>query len=329
MTSAKPAISVITPTFNRRSLLAETMDSMAAQTTMDWEHLIVDDGSDDGTAEDVLRRAAQDPRVRYLPRAGAVAGANVCRNQGAAAAKADLLVFLDSDDLLDPDCLRRRIALMDRNRDLDFAVTRTGVFVQRVDDLGRELDPRMLGDDLLRFLFFETPWQTTASTWRREAFERLGGFDEALPSWQDVDLHVRAIAGGLRYLRFPEVDHHMRWQEDPAKASAQQRRAPAHLAAAEDLLVKFERVVREGPGMNWLRQRALCSLYFFVAEGWMRAGDRPAALRVWRKMRERRLGSAFLHASGAALLAAGVPGGRVAHKWKGWMHLRSDPELVP
>ena len=87
--------------------------------------------------------------------------------------------------------------------------------------------------------------------------------------------------------------------------------------------------------MNWVRQRALCSLYFFVAESWLAAGSLSAALRSWKQIRRRPLGSRALHLSGAALLvvrALGSPGrrvgGRIAHKWKGWMRLRTNPELV-
>jgi hypothetical protein len=87
--------------------------------------------------------------------------------------------------------------------------------------------------------------------------------------------------------------------------------------------------------MTWTRQRALCSLYFFVAENWVNAGDAAAGLRTWRRIRERRIGSPLLHATGVLVLrlkALGGPGARIGqrlgHKWKGWMHLRSEPELV-
>lgn len=330
-----PLITVVTPTKDRLVLLRKTMDSVRQQSLQAWEHIVVDDGSDDGTAEEVLRRAQEDSRVRYLPRSGELSGANPCRNQGVAEASAKLIVFLDSDDLLEPDCLAKRVKVMARNKDIDFAVSRTGVFLQTPGDLGRELDPEMIGDDLLRFLYFETPWQTTAATWRLDALQRLGGFDETLPSWQDVDLHVRAIAAGFRYLRFPQVDHHMRWQEDPAKVSTQQRRSPNHLETAEGLLAKFERVVREGPGMTWVRQRALCSLYFFIAERWVDAGRTPAALACWRQIRRRRLGPVSLYTVGAGLLllrSLGSPGHRlserIGNKWKGWVRLRTNPELV-
>jgi glycosyltransferase involved in cell wall biosynthesis len=336
MPDMKPAVSIITPTKNRCALLRETMDSVQRQTLGDWEHLVVDDGSDDGTAQEVLERAQKDPRVRYLLRTKGTAGANVCRNQGLAAANADLVVFLDSDDLIEPECLARRVAIMDRNKDIDFAVSRMGAFLKAPGDLRHEQSADLLGDDLLGFLFFEVPWQTTGPTWRREALLRLGGFDESLLSWQDVDLHIRAIAGGLRYLRFPQVDYHMRWQEDPAKVSIQQRRLPQHLEAAETLLMKFERVVREGPGMTWMRQRALCSLYFFLAERWIDAGRLSEALRCWALIRDRKLGSRLLHGAGAGLLilqAMGARGHRlgrrIGHKWKGWVRMRTEPELVP
>jgi glycosyltransferase involved in cell wall biosynthesis len=330
-----PVVSVITPTRNRLKLLCETMDSVAAQSFDAWEHIIVDDGSDDGTAEEVSRRAASEPRIRYVQRTGSKSGANVCRNLGVSESQAGLIVFLDSDDLLAPDSLARRVEVMRRNEDLDFVTFQTGVFQNTPGDLGRQLDPELIGDDLMRFLFFECPWQTTAPTWRRAALDRLGGFDESLQSWQDLELHVRAITAGLLYLRFPEIDHHMRWQWEPTKVSVEQRGSPRHLEAAIEILEKFERLVREGPGMNWVRQRALCSLYFFVAERWVAVGNLSVALRSWRQIRRRRLGPRVLHLSGAALLimeAWGVPdrsfGGRIANKWKGWMRLRTNPELV-
>jgi GT2 family glycosyltransferase len=190
----------------------------------------------------------------------------------------------------------------------------------------------MLGDDLLRFLYLECPWQTTAATWRRAALERLGGFDERLPSWQDVDLHVRAIAAGCRYIRLATVDHHMRWQVDGTKVSLQQRHSPEHLEAAARLLWKFQQIVADGPGMTWVRQRALCSLYFFVAERWTTIGRPGEAQRLWAAVRRRHLGPRSLHVAGAALLAmqaARVPlAQRVTHKWKGLVRLRTNPELL-
>jgi len=338
MTPELPAarVSVVTPTRNRLKLLIETMDSVARQDFGQWEHIVVDDGSDDGSQAFVEERAGRDPRVRLIRRTGERRGANVCRNLGVAASRAPFVVFLDSDDLLTPECLRSRVQVMENNRDLDFVTFQPSVFVERPGDLGRDFDDQLLGDDLLRFLLFDCPWIITGPIWRKSALERLGGFDEALPSWQDVDLHIRALTSGCRYVRFPEIDHHVRWQHEPTKVSVEQRRSPHHLRAARDTLIKFEESVRAGPGMSWSRQRALCSLYFFVAEQWIGLGDLRSALGAWRTIRERSLGARLLHAAGAALLAlqaADIRGRRlstrITHKWKGWVRMRYNPELVP
>src|SRR6202453_2520229 len=330
-----PNISVVTPTKNRLKLLCEAMDSVQRQSFDAWEHLVVDDGSDDGTAEEGARRAATDPRIRYVRRTGEQSGASVCRNIGVGKSRAAVIIFLDSDDLLAPSCLGGRVDFMQRNLDLDFAAFQAAVFKQTPGDLNKTLNPEMLGDDLLQFLFFEFPWIITGPVWRKTSLLRIGSFDESLLSWQDLDLHIRAVAAGFRYLRLPEVDHLVRWQFEPTKVSVEQRRSVRHLEAATEVLEKFERSIREGPGMNWVRQRALCSPYFFVAEQWVAVGSLSAALRSWRRIHQRRLGPRVLHLSGAALLvvqAWGMPGrivgGRIANKWKGWMRLRTNPELV-
>jgi glycosyltransferase involved in cell wall biosynthesis len=334
MTGA-PAVSVITPTKNRLRLLTATMDSVVAQSFKAWEHIVVDDGSDDGTCEEVSRRAASDSRVRYVRRTGEKSGANACRNLGIRECFGEFIVFLDSDDLLAPGCLGRRVEVMQRNLDLDFATFQAGVFVHAVRDVRSEFDPQLTGDDLLRFLFFECPWIITGPVWRKASLLRLGQFDESLLSWQDIDLHVRAITGGFRYSRFPEVDHHVRWQFEPTKVSVEQRRSPHHLEASSTILEKFEGLVRAGPGMDWVRQRALCSLYFFVAEQWVATGNLSSALRSWSRIRERELGSRVLYVSGALLLVMmrlRLPGrslcDRMINRWKGWMRLRTNPQLV-
>lgn len=334
--SGQPVISVITPTKNRLKLLCETMDSVAAQSFPGWEHIIVDDGSNDGTCEEVTRRAASDARVRYVRRVGEKSGANVCRNLGIRESAGEFIVLLDSDDLLAADCLGRRVETMQRNLDLDFATFQAGIFVQTEGDFRSDFDPQLTGDDLLRFLFFECPWLITGPVWRKESLLRLGLFDESLPSWQDIDLHVRAITASFRYLRFPEVDHHVRWQFEPTKVSVEQRRSPSHLEASSAILEKFEGLLRAGPGMNWVRQRALCSLYFFVAQRWVEIGNLSVALGFWRRIRERALGSRVLYVSGALLLIMlrlSFPSrslcDRVVNRWKGWMRLRTNPQLVP
>src|SRR5688572_22328532 len=99
----KPAISVITPTYNRCKSVMRAVASVLSQTRTDFEHIIVDDGSTDGTMEAL--RALRDPRLILL-RLPERQGANIARNVGINSSRADIVTFLDSDDVFLPCRLR-------------------------------------------------------------------------------------------------------------------------------------------------------------------------------------------------------------------------------
>jgi glycosyltransferase involved in cell wall biosynthesis len=329
-----PLVTIITPTKNRLLLLQEAMDSVKVQTFPNWEHLIIDDGSDDGSQEMVEQIATKDPRVHLIRRQGEKAGANICRNLGIKESRGEFIVFLDSDDLLSPFCLEKRVQFMCRNQDLDFVVWQTFVFENQPGDLGRKLNEETIGDDLLKLLFFENPWIITGPMWRSKTIRYLEGFDESMPSWQDVDLHLRAICSSLNYLRLPEADHHVRWSPEPLRTSNLQRKSPEHLKAAIPILDKFERTVRNGPGLDWSRQRALCALYFFVAERWVDLGDLGHALQAWKCARSKHILPNSTHLAGVALLGLKRATRdselvrRLISKWIGFARMRTNPALL-
>lgn len=328
-------ITIVTPTKNRLALLREAVASVAAQTFADWEHLVVDDGSDDGSDAYLQQCAIDDPRLRYIRREGERAGANVCRNIGLREARGEFLVFLDSDDLLRPGCLARRLEIMTRNQDLDFASFNSDRFVEVPGDLGVLAAEYPSGDFLLRFLSFDTPWIITGPIWRTSYLRQLGGMDEALPSWQDIDLHIRALAAGARYLCYPEYDNDIRWQFEHTKVSVRQRRSLEHLRAAVQTVAKFEAVVRQGPGMDWCRRRAICGLYFLISEMMVDAGSMHDARECWRETRRRGLSRRGLHWVGSVLLLMlrfGFPRRslveRSINKWKGLVRFRVNADLI-
>jgi glycosyltransferase involved in cell wall biosynthesis len=270
-----------------------------------------------------------------MERTGATSGANSCRNQAIRASSADLIVFLDSDDVLERNCLARRIAVMARNLDLDFATFQTGVFTNAPGDLGRQYNPELIGDDLHRFLSFDLPWIITAPVWRRAALVKLGMFDENVPSWQDVHLHVRAIAAKMRYLRFAEIDNHVRWQRDATKTSVRHFFEPAYIEAAEGTRNGLFDTVKNAGLLTWSRQRALLGLAFGLAESWLRAERVDRAMRAWRKACQRDSAPITVWVFGLAMLrllrlSRGDAGliSRLVNKWKGWMRFRQEPRLM-
>jgi glycosyltransferase involved in cell wall biosynthesis len=105
---ATPPVAVITAAWNMERYIGETIGSVLRQTLIDFEMIVIDDGSSDATASIVT--AVADPRIRLIsiPRGGVSAA----RNRGLEACCAPLVVFLDADDLLLPDALSRMVVTM-------------------------------------------------------------------------------------------------------------------------------------------------------------------------------------------------------------------------
>jgi glycosyltransferase involved in cell wall biosynthesis len=99
-------VSVVVPTHDRRRLLVQTLRSILRQQSVDFEVIVVDDGSRDGTAEAVA--GLRDARVRLL-RHDRPRGVSAARNTGIAAARGEWLAFCDDDDLWAPDKLARQL----------------------------------------------------------------------------------------------------------------------------------------------------------------------------------------------------------------------------
>ena len=326
-----PVVSVITPTKNRCKLLCEAIDSVQQQTFGGWEHIIVDDASEDGTREEVTRRAAADPRIRYIPRVSEGSGANICRNIGVSESRTELGVFLDSDDLLRPHCLARRVEFMRQNPVLDFTVFRGSLFRKSIGDLNAWWHPMTLGDDLLRFLSHECVWQTSGPIWRLAFLKQIGCFDEALPCMQDLELHVRALSASPKYLCFQDVDHDIRTEDDGKKISVRYYNDPAYFEAAERVHDKLLETVTDRGLLTSTRRRALLGLKFALAEFWLRRKHVIRAVRVWNRGCAQQRASVPLQVMGLFMLFAAKLGTRwnsvglrIVAKWKGRVRFRAE-----
>lgn len=108
-----PLVSIVIPTYNRNSLIGETLDSVLAQTYKNWECIIVDDGSTDNTYETVVSYVDKDNRFQYHKRPDThIAGGNGARNYGLEKSKGIFIQFLDSDDLLAKNKLESQISIL-------------------------------------------------------------------------------------------------------------------------------------------------------------------------------------------------------------------------
>ena len=185
------------PVFNRAEVVGRAVDSVLRQSFEDFELIVVDDGSSDGTAERL--RSITDPRLRLIELERNVGG-NAARNRGIREAKAPLITFLDSDDEFLPDRLASTVRYFDDHPDVDLLVD---ACIKRWPAGSGKRDrvrhnPKLEGNDAVlaalfdRRLFKATPGITV----RRDTAIRAGLFDEGLRRRQDYDFILRVARVG-------------------------------------------------------------------------------------------------------------------------------------
>lgn len=187
-----PLVSIIIPTFNRETLLSETLDSVLNQTYQYWECIVVDDGSSDNTKKIVNKYLVSDKRFIFAERQRKPKGANTCRNIGIEKAKGNYVIFLDSDDLLRNFCLSSRISEISMNPDYYAWIFQRENLIH---DSGEIVKNNVILNNNIVENFFKLnpPWQTTSSILKIDIIKKINGFDEKLPRLQDVDFYVRLI----------------------------------------------------------------------------------------------------------------------------------------
>lgn len=195
-------VSIITPSFNRADIIAETAASIFSQTYPFWEWVIVDDGSTDESWEVLQGFKAKDNRVKIFRRNREPKGACVCRNIAVENCSGEYLIFLDTDDVLASFCLEQRVNAMEQNPECDFIIFPMLLFKNRPDDLRKLWNSENGEDDLARIFQRDPICQGTGTLWKKESFIRIGMWDEELLLWQDVDLHLRAFSQGYKYKKY-------------------------------------------------------------------------------------------------------------------------------
>jgi glycosyltransferase involved in cell wall biosynthesis len=180
--------SIIIPTYNRKQWLTEAIDSVLAQQYREFELIIVDDGSDDGTCRSLSRYAG---RIHYLyVRHGGVSRA---RNIGFRFSRGALVAFLDSDDLWQPKKLLRQVEYLRAHPDCRLCYT-DEIWIRRGVRVNQGKKHRKYSGDIFEQCLPLCIISPSSALMRRELLEETGGFDESLPVCEDYDLWLRITA---------------------------------------------------------------------------------------------------------------------------------------
>ncbi len=184
----QPVVSVIIPTFNREKFIGAAIQSVLEQTFQNFEIIVVNDGSTDGTAEVIKSFPADKLRYIYQPNHGR----SNARNHALRLSTGHYIAFLDSDDLYLPGKLELQVSYLDAHPDVDMVYTSAYCMDENGNPINRRYDAKVSGRIYQDIAFF-VPVTITLPTVmaRREVFDKVGDFDEKMERFEDTDMWRR------------------------------------------------------------------------------------------------------------------------------------------
>ena len=270
-----PEVSVIIPTYNRSSLVRESVASVLRQSFTDFEVIVVDDGSTDDTS--VLIKGISDSRIRYFYKENG--GVATARNLGMAHAQGEYFAFLESDDIWPGDFLSIMVFHLRDNAEYGGAYS---LFKDRYPD-GREIvgfnKDRYLSGNLTRKFFERTPFIVPSATLFRRCVWENFWWDEALRACDDIDAFLR-ISVRTKILCVPDVCIIRQITSDSLTRMGEETLSPT-------ATLIFERFYLHLNGQKYVpfltARHRISRTYRGLAKQHHKAGNRRAAILLLKK----------------------------------------------
>ena len=228
-------VSVVMPVRNAMPFLDEAVASILAQTHGNFEFVIGDDGSTDGSGERLDQWARRDSRIRLIRNDGAGLGPSGSSNWVVGEAIHPLVARMDADDISRRDRLHRQLLAL---RDHPDAVI-VGSLCDIIDEAGRQIGGR--DRSALRDARGDFPVAHGSILFRRDVFERVGGYRAICDFWEDRDLLARMVHEG-KALVLPEAMYSYRYSPTGCRLMADE----ARIARALDLRLRCLAAYRNG-----------------------------------------------------------------------------------
>jgi glycosyltransferase involved in cell wall biosynthesis len=195
-----PLVSIIMPTFNRADLIGESLDSVLSQSYLNWECIIVDDGSNDTTESVVEAYLKKDKRFRYFYKENG--GAASAKNVAIEHSKGVYILPLDSDDLLDASLISKAVKVFEKNQDISLVYSEAKLFGYKNEKWNiPEYDYKL-------FLVYNMIFNTCM--FKKVDFDEVGGYDKGL--FEDWDLWMKMLNPKSKVYRIPETLFYYRTQ---------------------------------------------------------------------------------------------------------------------
>ncbi|MBM4309643.1 MAG: glycosyltransferase [Deltaproteobacteria bacterium] len=193
-----PCVTVLMSAHNSERYLADAIDSIVSQTFSDFEFLIINDGSSDGSRQ--ILEACTDTRIRRIDN-GRNLGLSASLNRGFAEATGVYIIRMDADDIALPDRLAKQVAFMEREPNIDVC----GSWYEMFGDRNRVVKTQAAHGDIHDTLFFKNCIAHSTVCMRKQSFENCAGpYTEAYRYAQDYELWCRTV-NTLAFANIPEV----------------------------------------------------------------------------------------------------------------------------
>jgi len=198
---SKPLISILMPTFNRASIIGETINSILEQTYSNWECIIVDDNSEDNTSE-ILQPYLKDKRIKlFIKPLGVQKGANASRNYAFNLASGEYIYWFDSDDIIHPKTFELCM-IQFFSKKIDFCRFERTVFYNEFNN--SLFDNYIINEEsyfidiskIEKIVINEIPFNTCCLIWKRKSLGIERFVDDLLYS-EEWEFYSRLISNNL------------------------------------------------------------------------------------------------------------------------------------
>lgn len=316
-----PFLSIITPLHNKGAYIAETIESVAGQSFVDWEMIVVENHSSDGGPEIVQEFAKGDSRIRYFEAPPEIRGPGSARNYGLERASGEWVLFLDADDLVLPGHFETQARIADSHPDESLIVCQ---WLQ-----GRELKDKIASlqyptktsnhEALLAAAIAFTPWVPNAAwvkknalgeyPWWDERFDRLLAEDHIF--WFKILIHNKVIYSqtlGVFY------------RDEAVGRRHSVSNLPKYLDSIDRVVQENLRLFKEsGRQLGYNYRKNLMNLYLGLLRFEFVPENRQWEVKIKNRIKEFRpsLGNCLLHRDPVAAASFLLPA-RWIHKLQVW-----------
>ncbi|WP_287061056.1 glycosyltransferase family A protein [Algoriphagus sp.] len=304
-------MSIIIPNYNKAPYLRETLDSVLAQTYTNWECIIVDDHSTDDSWDILEGYTIIDSRFKIFRRPDPFPkGGNVCRNCAFDSSKGDLILYLDSDDILANFCFEQRVNAVNNFPNKDFWAFTTALFQKDLRDAKYYWnvdDPNE--SDLSRFLRMDVLWQTSGPIYSRKFVEKLEGFNPKTKFWQDYEVHLKALILSNNYQKCFDLPPDVFIREGDKSSLSRSTPFTSDLNILQTRIQFLEDMffftVENCKNLSEEELHSLISFqYFLTVQLWVKHGKFNLFLKKWKQYSSKinRRGFVFLNGLVSAII---------------------------